>query len=835
MFLWRRRAIRAALIRYTGLVQSLEPMVGRTAAAGARLRGHPAADVDRPRGHGGRGAQRPGRDGLDGRRLVRPRLVDGAARRHRGARRRVGRPGRRDGRGRTTTTWSSDGPMAASGSSRPPERGSMTATQPIAVLRGSAPDIAVISRPHRSLLRAGRLSDDDHRSRRRRRPSCSGPTAGARASPTTSPSRTSAAAPTASRSYVADEGDAGQGRGRRLRPAVRLRALRGRRGRGPRWPTTSRSSSRAHAVPTQMSSYEVVERGAAAGIVITASHNPWVDNGFKVKAPTGAAAGAGHPLGHRGAPRGQRRATRSSAGPFADAEAAGLVERFDPFDGYETFVRRTVDLDALRAADIDVLVDPMCGAGLGLDQPPPRRRRDPGAPRSTRSATRTSGASIPSRSGRTSTRRWRCSPAAGTTSRCSSTAMPTGPGAADERGTFIHQLQVTGLLMYYLAEHRGWRDPVVVSVNNTSMAARLGERYGIATHETPVGLQVHRPEDDRDRRDDGRRGIGRVRVRDAPPRARRDLRRPAAARPVPAREGRRTLAGLEGASRTSTRSPGRRSTGASTSTSTEPSTPRSSGGCSSTSRRRRRRSSPAQPVARTRRRSTRTTASSSSSRTARGCSSGRRARSRSCASTPRPRRTTRARRCSRRRAAGARHVTDDGRRPGPASRSPGVTSSSGPTRTGTSARSSSSRPAAAVAPAARDQGRIDPGHAGRLRLYLEDDDGVLQTQELGPGEHRRVRDRTDPSLRGHRALRAHRGVDARARRRGPARGRLRSRGDERALSPEWRTISGGDRRRRSRCTLRARDRHHRSRCMTGRRPRERPSGRRRYARRCTAP
>ena len=47
-----------------------------------------------------------------------------------------------------------------------------------------------------------------------------------------------------------------------------------------------------HAVPTQMSSYEVVERGSAAGIVITASHNPWVDNGFKVKSPTGAAAGS---------------------------------------------------------------------------------------------------------------------------------------------------------------------------------------------------------------------------------------------------------------------------------------------------------------------------------------------------------------------------------------------------------------------------------------------------------------------------------------------------------------------------------------------------------------
>lgn len=29
--------------------------------------------------------------------------------------------------------------------------------------------------------------------------------------------------------------------------------------------------------------------------------------------------------------------------------------------------------------------------------------------------------------------------------------------------------------------------------------------------------------------------------------------------------------------------------------------------------------------------------------------------------------------------------------------------------------------------------------AGRLRLYLEDDAGVVQVEELGPGEHRHVR------------------------------------------------------------------------------------------------
>jgi phosphomannomutase len=66
-------------------------------------------------------------------------------------------------------------------------------------------------------------------------------------------------------------------------------------------------------------------------------------------------------------------------------------------------------------------------------------------------------------------------------------------GAADERGVFVHQLQVTGMLMYYLAEHRALREPVVVSVNNTSMAARLGDHYGITTHETPVGFKFIGP------------------------------------------------------------------------------------------------------------------------------------------------------------------------------------------------------------------------------------------------------------------------------------------------------------------------------------------------------
>jgi phosphomannomutase len=247
----------------------------------------------------------------------------------------------------------------------------------------------------------------------------------------------------------------------------------------------------AAAVPTQMSSFEVVQRGAAAGVVITASHNPWVDNGFKVKAPTGAAAGADI-LGVIEARLAVNGGYDIERRPLADAEAAGLVERFDPYPGYERFVRRTVDLDALKAADISVLVEPLYGVGAGWLP----RLLGGGAIRvhEIHSERNPYFGGVNPEPIRPNIDAALASMADGSFDLA---LMLDGDadraGAADEGGAFIHQLQVTGLLMYYLAEHRGWRDPVVVSVNNTSMAARLGERYGIATYETPVGLKYIGP------------------------------------------------------------------------------------------------------------------------------------------------------------------------------------------------------------------------------------------------------------------------------------------------------------------------------------------------------
>ena len=247
----------------------------------------------------------------------------------------------------------------------------------------------------------------------------------------------------------------------------------------------------AHAVPTQMSSFEVVQRGSAAGIVITASHNPWTDNGFKVKSPTGAAGGpemlnaieafiaanAGREIPHR---------------PLADAEAAGLVERYDPYAGYVDFIRPNIDLDRLAAADMSVLVDPLYGAGadwiprllaggkIRVTEIHSERNPyfggvnpEPIPPNIDEAMAKLAGGGYDVGL-----------LLDGDADRC---------GLGDERGTFISTLQIFGLLMYYLVEHRGLRAPVVKTVNETAMAERLGERYGVPVHEVPVGFKYIGP------------------------------------------------------------------------------------------------------------------------------------------------------------------------------------------------------------------------------------------------------------------------------------------------------------------------------------------------------
>jgi phosphomannomutase len=66
-------------------------------------------------------------------------------------------------------------------------------------------------------------------------------------------------------------------------------------------------------------------------------------------------------------------------------------------------------------------------------------------------------------------------------------------GIGDENGVFVNQLQVYGLLAYYLLEVRGERGAIVKTLSTTSMLEKLGEMYGVPVYQTGVGFKYVGP------------------------------------------------------------------------------------------------------------------------------------------------------------------------------------------------------------------------------------------------------------------------------------------------------------------------------------------------------
>jgi phosphomannomutase len=66
-------------------------------------------------------------------------------------------------------------------------------------------------------------------------------------------------------------------------------------------------------------------------------------------------------------------------------------------------------------------------------------------------------------------------------------------GIGDENGEFVNQLQVYGLLAYYLLEVRGMRGPIVKTLSTTTMLDKLGKIYDVEVHNTGVGFKYVAP------------------------------------------------------------------------------------------------------------------------------------------------------------------------------------------------------------------------------------------------------------------------------------------------------------------------------------------------------
>ncbi len=242
--------------------------------------------------------------------------------------------------------------------------------------------------------------------------------------------------------------------------------------------------------PTPVITFSILAKKTEGAINITASHNPATWNGFKVRADY---AGAIAPEGLKQIearvppPEGVQRMA------FADALKQGRIEVFNPDPAYLAKIATLVNIEPLRQAGLTVAVDSMWGAGAGwfksilagaktrvveihdvrnpafpdMDHPEPIPPNVDGLMKLVLREHADLGIATDGDADRV--------------------------GGSTEKGIFINQLQMYALLALYLLEVRGWRGPIVRTLNTTHMLDLLGKRFGVPVYETGVGFKYIAP------------------------------------------------------------------------------------------------------------------------------------------------------------------------------------------------------------------------------------------------------------------------------------------------------------------------------------------------------
>ena len=246
------------------------------------------------------------------------------------------------------------------------------------------------------------------------------------------------------------------------------------------------------ATPTPVISFGVIAQETGGAIIITASHNPAIWNGFKYKsefgtsAPPEVTAEIERNISHTLA------TGKISQMPLAKALEQGLVEYLDLEPIYSSHLASLIDLNELRQAKLKVIVDPMYGAGAGYFKAL--------LARGAIEVTEINSERNPLFPG------IQPEPIEANLAKLSATVKEQGAnvglatdgdadriGIVDENGVFLTPLQVLALLCLNLLELHGDRGAIVKTITTTSMLYRLGEIFNVPVYETPVGFKYVSP------------------------------------------------------------------------------------------------------------------------------------------------------------------------------------------------------------------------------------------------------------------------------------------------------------------------------------------------------
>jgi phosphomannomutase len=230
--------------------------------------------------------------------------------------------------------------------------------------------------------------------------------------------------------------------------------------------------------PTPALSYAVRQLGAAGGVMITSSHNPFQWNGVKYKASYGGS----------GSPSIMAKIESYLGQPLRQAAIPAPIAEEDFNSPYIEAIKRFADLDAIARSGQRFAIDAMYGAGagvlagifrpLGIDFVEIRADHDP---------------LFPGINPEPIEPHVRALQETVVAEKCQAGLVTDGDadrlGAVDEHGNFVDPHKIFSILLRWVLERKGWKGGVTRAFNTTKMLDRIASKHGQPLYEHGIGFK----------------------------------------------------------------------------------------------------------------------------------------------------------------------------------------------------------------------------------------------------------------------------------------------------------------------------------------------------------
>jgi alpha-D-glucose phosphate-specific phosphoglucomutase len=230
--------------------------------------------------------------------------------------------------------------------------------------------------------------------------------------------------------------------------------------------------------PTPAVSYAVKHRGAAGGVMVTSSHNPWNWNGVKFKGKFGGSA----------TPAIMKKIEEELAADAMPKGNKAAIETVDLKKSYVAAVCNFADMDLIAKTRFKFAVDAMYGSGRGVlpgifaergvQYVAIRQELNPLFPGINPEPIEPHTAMLQQTVVR---------------EKCDAGLATDGDadriGAVAEDGSFVDSHKIFCVLLRWLLERKKWPGDVVRAFNTTRMLDRISAKYGRKLHETPIGFK----------------------------------------------------------------------------------------------------------------------------------------------------------------------------------------------------------------------------------------------------------------------------------------------------------------------------------------------------------